>query len=164
MTRMDARAAELIQQLRLVPHPEGGFYREVHRSSMHVQPSDARPSRAALTTIFFLLVGGGVGRWHRIASDEAWHHYEGAALDLFSADPAFMYVTHRVLGRLGAEVQPVHVVSAGEWQAAQSQGPYTLVGCTVAPGFEFADFQMLRDLPADAEVFKRRHGHMSAFV
>jgi predicted cupin superfamily sugar epimerase len=80
------RAAELVRRLRLEPHPEGGFYREVFRSALRVQPEDARPPRSALTLIYFLLVDGGCSRWHRVASDEAWSWVEGDALELLRID------------------------------------------------------------------------------
>jgi uncharacterized protein len=152
---MDERAGELISSLGLVPHPEGGHFREVYRSASGVRPDDGRPVRSALTTIFFLLARGEVSRWHRVASDEAWHHYEGAPLELFTADREFGEVTRRVLGPVGTGAGPVHVVPAGAWQAARSLGAYTLVGCTVGPGFDFADFEMLRDLP-EAEGVRGR--------
>src|ERR1700754_4829047 len=80
---MHPRAAALIDQLGLIPHPEGGFYRELHRSAVAVQPLDGRPPRTGLTTIYFLLPEGAHSRWHRVTSDEAWHLYEGSPLDLF---------------------------------------------------------------------------------
>ena len=82
---MDARASQLIEQLGLVAHPEGGCFRQVYRSSTTVQPADDRGVRPSLTTIYFLLVAGEVSRWHRVASDEAWHYYEGDPLELFGA-------------------------------------------------------------------------------
>jgi uncharacterized protein len=161
---MDSRAAELIASLRLAPHPEGGYFREIHRSSTLVTPSDGRGERSALTTIYFLLTGEDVSRWHRVASDEVWHHYEGARLELFTADPAFDTIAPHVLGPTGDRSQPVHTVAADDWQAARSTGGFTLVGCTVGPGFEFADFRMLRDRPADVAAAVRRHPAASRFV
>jgi uncharacterized protein len=79
---MNPRAAELIATLGLRPHPEGGFYREIFRSLAQVTPADARGSRAALTTIYFLLAEGAASRWHQVASDEVWHLYEGGPLEL----------------------------------------------------------------------------------
>ena len=79
---MDARASQLIERLGLVAHPEGGCFRQVYRSSTTVQPADDRGARPSLTTIYFLLVSGEVSRWHRVASDEAWHYYEGDPLEL----------------------------------------------------------------------------------
>ena len=138
----DARAAHLVRTLGLQPHPEGGYFREVFRSERDVRPGDARSVRSALTTIYFLLAAGQHSRWHRVASDEAWHHYEGDPLDLLWVDAE--NVLHRAtLGPVAPDQQPVAVVPAGCWQAARPLGAYALVGCTVGPGFDFADFEML---------------------
>lgn len=141
---MDPRARQLIAELELQPHPEGGYYRELFRSAARVQPTDARPVRAALTTIYFLLTAGAHSRWHRVASDEVWHLYEGGELELLIADEQLSDVRRVVLGKASQGVGPVFVVPAGWWQAARSLGSYTLVGCTVGPGFEFDDFSFLR--------------------
>jgi uncharacterized protein len=161
---MDARAAQLIERLGLTPHPEGGHFGEIYRSSSRVQPADSRPARAALTTIYFLLVAGQVSRWHRVASDEVWHFYEGDPLELLSADKGVGTITRRVLGPVNDTVRPVHVVGAGEWQAARTTGAYTLVGCTVGPGFDFEDFRMLNQQPDEADTMKRRHPDFTLFV
>jgi hypothetical protein len=84
---MHPRASELITRLNLAPHSEGGYFARVFRSEATVFPSDSRGLRAALSAIYFLLVAGTFSRWHRVSSDEAWHHYEGSPLDLFSAPP-----------------------------------------------------------------------------
>jgi predicted cupin superfamily sugar epimerase len=147
---MDPKAARLIHELDLRPHPEGGYYREVFRSCREVQPLDARPARSALTTIYFLLVEGQVNRWHRVASDEVWHFYEGVPVELFWIDAK--EVVHReLLGRLEDGGRPVHTVPAGCWQAARPTGSYALVGCTVGPGFDFADFEMLDERSSEWE-------------
>ena len=160
----DTRAAVLIEGLRLTPHPEGGYFREVHRSAARVQPLDGRGDRLALTTIYFLLVAGQVSRWHRVASDEVWHYYEGGALELLVTDAGFHDVSRRRLGPVADDTQPVHVVAAGEWQAARPIGAHTLVGCTVGPGFEFSDFQMLDALPDEAAILKHRHPDLAMFI
>jgi uncharacterized protein len=147
---------DLISSLGLTPHPEGGHFREVFRSDARVQPLDERSDRPALTTIYFLLARGEVSRWHRVASDEAWHYYEGEPLELFVMDPAFDQLTRTVLGPRGDGLTAVHVVPQNFWQAARSTGSYTLVGCTVGPGFDFEDFSMLRDLPRKAERLAER--------
>jgi uncharacterized protein len=139
----DARAAELIATLDLQPHPEGGFYREVFRSNTRVLPADERGPRAALTTIYFLLTADDRSRWHRVSSDEVWHLYEGGPLELFELDTtSHSLQRHRLapVGQLGA---PLATIAAGNWQAARSLGPYALMGCTVGPGFDFADFDLL---------------------
>jgi predicted cupin superfamily sugar epimerase len=161
---MDSRAEGLIALLGLTVHPEGGYYREVYRSASRVQPCDARAERAAITTIYYLLAGGDVSRWHRVASDELWHYYEGDSLELFTADAGFNQVTRHLVGRLDAGAQPVHVVRADWWQAARSTGAYSLMGCTVAPGFEFADFQVLRDRPVEAAAVRRQHPVVSHLI
>jgi uncharacterized protein len=149
--QLDPRAQQLIAELELQPHPEGGYYRELFRSAACVQPADARPARAALTTIYFLLPAGSHSRWHRVSSDEVWHLYEGDGLELLIADEQLSGVRRVVLGSASRDVDPVFVVPAGWWQAARPLGNYTLVGCTVGPGFEFDDFSFLRGEQALAE-------------
>ena len=161
---MDPRAAALIDRLALTPHPEGGHFAEIYRSSSRVQPADGRPARPALTTIYFLLVAGEVSRWHCVASDEVWHHYEGDSLELLSADARFESITRRVLGPVDGAARPVHVVPAGEWQAARTAGAYTLVGCTVGPGFDFSDFEMLDQRKDLADAVRRSHPEFAAFI
>jgi predicted cupin superfamily sugar epimerase len=117
-----------------------------------------------MTSIYFLLAGGAVSRWHRVRSDELWHHCEGDPLDLSIADPDFVQVSTEVVGPLDDGAAPVRVVRAGQWQAARSRGAYTLVGCTVGPGFDFADFQMLREVPDVAGAVARRHPSAAAFI
>jgi uncharacterized protein len=145
------RATTLIDTLALIPHPEGGYYGEVYRSSAAVEPTDARGSRAAITTIYFLLTAGSVSRWHRVNSDEIWHFYEGAPLDLWMMSPLDWELIHHLLGPLNGGERPVLAVPAGCWQAARSTGSYTLVGCTVGPGFDFRDF-ILADEAISAAV------------
>ena len=161
---MHTRAAHLISSLELVPHPEGGYFREVYRSGSPVQPIDARATRRALTTIYFLLVAGQVSRWHRVVSDEVWHYYEGDALELLTVDDVFNRVTRTGLGRLDDGVKPVHVVVSNAWQAARPLGAYTLAGCTVGPGFEYEDFEMLRGRPAEAEALRNRHPDVADLI
>ena len=139
----ESRAQQLIAQLGLQPHPEGGYFRELFRSALPVQPLDSRPLRAALTTIYFLLPRGAHSRWHRVQSDEVWHLYEGDPLRLLIADPALSSVQVLTLGAVTAEQGPTHTVPAGWWQAALPLGSYALCGCTVAPGFDFADFALV---------------------
>jgi predicted cupin superfamily sugar epimerase len=150
------RAAALVARLGLKPHPEGGYYAEVHRSEALVHPVDGRGPRAALTTIYFLLPAGAVSRWHRVQSDEAWHFYEGAPLDLWIGSPDGDHVVQYELGPLEGERRPVWVVPAGWWQAARSTGAYTLVGCTVGPGFDFSDFTLAADSPSGAAALRGR--------
>ena len=149
------RVAELIRELNLAPHPEGGFYREIWRGRQGVEPIDGRGVRAALTSIYFLLPAGAISRWHRVRSDEIWHHYEGAPLELLLMPPDEMRLERCHLGPLGPDEAPVRCVPATWWQAARSLGPYTLVGCTVGPGFEFSDFELLSDRATLADTLCR---------
>lgn len=141
---------ELIERYGLQPHPEGGWYRELHRSPLMVSRSDG-PSRTALTAILFLLEAGAISRWHRLSgADGTWHFAAGSPLELLTLAPAAGAVTRRRLGspQAGSDAEPLLVVPAGCWQAARSLGAWSLVSCCVGPGFEFADFSLLRDLPA----------------
>lgn len=150
---MHERARELIEMLELTAHPEGGWYREVYRSAADVA-AEGRPVRSAITTIFFLLADAGHSRWHSVGSDEIWHWYEGAPLELIVATEHDLVPRRTVLGPAGEGRTPVAVVRPGEWQAARTLGDYTLVGCSVAPGFDFADFRMLADDEALAGRFR----------
>ena len=131
-----ASAADIIARLELKPHPEGGHYRETFR--------DARldaTGRARSTAIYFLLARGEHSHWHRIDAVEVWHYYAGGALTLRIADDTGT----RSIGLgpdLAAGEVPQAIVPALAWQAAESTGDWTLVGCTVAPGFEFAKFEL----------------------
>jgi predicted cupin superfamily sugar epimerase len=145
---VDARAAALIDRLGLQPHVEGGYYREIYRSASRVRPTDGRPLRAAVTTIYFLLAAGQESRWHRVTSDEIWHFYDGDPLELSVTPPSRQPVERVTISAVSGPGQLVHMVPAGWWQSARPLGAYTLVGCTVAPGFDFADFSFLPDAEA----------------
>lgn len=125
----DSEAGRLIAQLGLLPHPEGGYFRETFR--------DQGPGRAVSTAILFLLRAGEISRWHRVDAAEVWHFYRGAPLEIAVGKTRHI---------LGADIEqgqsPQIVVPKGAWQMARSLGGYTLVGCTVAPGFEFSGFEM----------------------
>lgn len=140
---MSAQSEQLVRGLGLLPHPEGGYYKEIYRSASEVNYHNK--SRAALTTIYFLLEKGQASRWHEVDADEVWHYYEGDTLELYLMPPDFSRVEKIVLGEVSAGLKPVHVVPAGWWQAAKPSGEYALCGCTVAPGFEFAGFRFLNE-------------------
>jgi uncharacterized protein len=141
------RAAELIELLGLQPHPEGGWFRETFRSAARVRPDDGRPARAALTVIDFLLTRGQHSAWHVVASDECWQFVEGQPLQLLTFDATDGTKRALELGPINDHRRSTAVVSAGVWQAARPLGEYVLVQCSVGPGFDFADFQLLRDHP-----------------
>jgi hypothetical protein len=129
-------AAQIIARLDLKPHPEGGHYRETFRD-----PRGDAPGRAFSTAIYFLLARGERSHWHRVDAVETWHYYAGSALSLSIADHHGQRTV--TLGSdLAAGQHPQAIVPAQAWQAAESSGDWTLVGCTVAPGFEFSKFEM----------------------
>ena len=142
------RIGELVRTLGLQAHPEGGLYREIFRSALQVTRQPDGAARSALTSIFFLLPQGACSRWHRVDADEAWHHYEGGPIELLVLLPGEDRVQPWALGPAGSQALPVRIVPAGAWQAARPLGAYALAGCTVGPGFEFADFALASDLPA----------------
>lgn len=139
---MENSISNMVKGLRLKPHPEGGFFAETYRSTTIIQTSYG--PRPASTAIYFLLTAGNFSAFHRIKSDEGWHHYEG--------DTVYIHVIHTdgsyermVLGKNGSEgeVQQL-MVPAHAWFASECIGEsgFALVGCTVSPGFDFADFEL----------------------
>lgn len=130
-------AAELIAALGLTPHPEGGWYRETHRSG------PGADGRSAVTAIHFLLEEGQASHWHRVDADEIWCWHGGAALELLvAAGDAGPVRTVRLGGDVLAGEAVHFVVPAGQWQAARAEAGWALVSCVVAPGFEFAGFDL----------------------
>lgn len=129
-------APEIISLLDLAPHPEGGWFKETFRD----EPGP--DGRARSTAIFFLLQAGEESAWHRIDAVEVWHFYDGAPLALQLAREGGAAVTVRLGTDLEAGEKPQAIVPAGVWQSAASTGDWSLVGCTVAPGFDFSGFEM----------------------
>ncbi len=125
-------AAEIVRLLEMKPHPEGGHYRETFRDTRQID------GRAASTAIYFLLAAGERSHWHRVDAVEIWHFHAGAPLALSIEGQERV----RLGPDLGKGERPQGVVPAGKWQAAESLGDWTLVGCTVAPGFDFAGFEL----------------------
>lgn len=156
-----ATVDELIELLALAPHPEGGYFRESFRSPVRVARVDeptaiGGPTRAAGTAIYFLLPAGAFSAWHVVRSDEAWHHYDGAPLELHLIAPDGRYALVHLGRDFAAGERPQYVVPAGWLQAARPATPsFALCGCTVSPGFEFADFAM----PTRAELHRRFPHH-----
>ena len=147
---------EIIAAYRLERHPEGGWFREVHRSSRFLEQIPGYPGvRPAFTAIYFLLTRGDFSAFHRLRSEEAWIHLAGDPLELVLMGREVRRVN---LGPATEGVGPVGVVPAGELQAARTSGEYTLSVCFVAPGFDFADFSMpsreelLREYPDRREL------------
>ncbi|REG59961.1 hypothetical protein B0G80_2737 [Paraburkholderia sp. BL6669N2] len=156
---------ELIRRLELKPHPEGGFFSETYRSKERVirdKESGSAQTRSASTAIYYLLCDGAHSAWHRIKSDEVWHFYAGEPLNVHVLDETGALVTHK-LGNALTHPDAVFqaVVPAGLWFAAECADPaaFALVGCTVAPGFEFSEFEL-----ADVDALKARHSQHAALI
>jgi predicted cupin superfamily sugar epimerase len=161
---LTSRASTLIALLSLKPHPEGGFYREVFRSPRHVTAEPTFGRRSAITTIYFLIMGDEPSRWHRVLSDEIWHFLEGSPAEVFSVEPIGLEMTQHILGPAKPGEQPAVVVPAGHWQCTRTHGEYMLAACTVGPGFDFSDFQLLRDDQALAVRFRRSFPELADLV
>ena len=127
-------ADEIIARYGLAPHPEGGHYREIFRASAEVG------GRGAVTSIYYLLRAGETSAWHRVDAVEIWHYHAGDALRLELSLDGVKTTSHRLGVDVGA--WPQVVVPVGAWQSARPEGAWTLVGCTVAPAFEFAGFEL----------------------
>lgn len=165
------QARKLIETLGLKPHPEGGWYREVFRSSTSVAPADGRSARDALTTIYFLLEAHQHSRWHRVLSDEVWVHLGGAPLALYTSDAQLRTAPgHVKLGPVGLHgAHPQHVVPAGQWQAARpllsaGDAEFTLVTCTVGPGFDFDDFSFMAPDGDEAAALRHHWPELAALI
>jgi predicted cupin superfamily sugar epimerase len=133
-------AEEMVALLDLAPHPEGGWFRETFRDASG-GGRDEGEGRATSTAIYYLLAAGQVSAWHRVDAAEVWHFYAGSPLALSLSDGQ-THDAHWLGQDLAAGEQPQVIVPPGIWQSARSLGDWTLVGCTVAPGFEFSGFEM----------------------
>lgn len=161
------RIEQIIEQLQLKPHPEGGYFRETYRSSGKIvrgnDPSNEFNERHFATSIYFLLTADNFSAFHRITPDEQWHFYEGSSIDLHLIDPQGIYTKVSIGNRYENGEVYQYVVPGGNWFAASlSPGQsYALVGCTVAPGFEFEDFtlamrkELTEQFPQHAEIIAR---------
>ena len=152
---MDPNARRLIEDLQLAPHPEGGHYRRVYESSTAVEHGGRL--RPALTAIQFLLAQGEARRRHRVGADETWHWQGDGPLEVheFDADTGALALVRLDSSARGGPA--MHVVRAGRWQAARPLAAYTLVACTVAPGFVWDGFALL-DPASDTARFLRDAG------
>jgi hypothetical protein len=161
---MDDEVRHIVERFELVPHPEGGFFREVYRSPLRIThpgvPQGSKPDRSAGTLIYFLLSGDDFSAFHRVRfSDEVWHLYAGGPLELFVIDS----LGQLELRRLTTDVmqgQPTTLIPAGCWQSARlaAGARWALGGCSVAPGFDYEDFEM----PPTAELLERFPAHEAA--
>ncbi len=145
-----SRIEQLKKTFNLQAHPEGGYYSEQYRAAETVNSPFIGDKRACVSHIYFLLTDNDVSRWHKVLHDELWHMYEGDPLRILHFDPqhnAPLSVTEERIGDIGKEVRNDYfkLVPGGHFQAAQSTGTYSFLGCTVAPGFDFRDFSYLED-------------------
>jgi uncharacterized protein len=160
MVSSESIERRLIRQFALQPHPEGGFFRETYRCTEHVLRVAPNAMRSASTAIYYLLCDEAYSAWHRIRSDEIWHFYAGCALDVHVLRDDGQMHTHRIgnaLERDDAVFQAV--VPANCWFAAERVDPtgYILAGCTVAPGFEFSEFELADTAALLAAFPQHRH-------
>jgi uncharacterized protein len=153
---------ELIAKLGLEPHQEGGWFRQVYKSSTQVQAPQG--PRSAITTIYYLLEHRRASPWHVVTSDEIWHFYYGAPSELLSYDPATRTLIRHRLTEVSADGVQVAVIPAGTWQAAHCLGEYLLVGCTVSPGYEDPDFRWVRELADHRRHFTGEMKGLEAFL
>lgn len=146
----------LIEKYQLEAHPEGGYFREIYRSEQELLSPVSNESRNSITHIYFLLKQGQYSRFHRVWHDEIWNFYEGAPLRLIEFDGE-----HIEEKRIGENGKYVSVVKGGVFQAAESIGEYTLVGCSVAPGFDFKDFSFIQEEPNLLNIINQQYADYS---
>ncbi len=157
---------DLVRWLQLASHPEGGYYRETYRSAETVAagalPARFAGNRSFGTSIYFLLPADTFSAFHRIRQDEVWHFHGGGTLIIHAIDGEGRYSIHRLGMDPERDGRPQAVIPAGSWFGAEVEdGDYVLAGCTVAPGFDFADFEMggrealLKEYPRHAEIILR---------
>jgi len=147
---------DIVKKLEMLPHPEGGYYKETYRSEMVEAFQGFSSGRSLKTAIYYLLEKGDFSAFHKIKSDEMWHFYGGHPLEVVEITTGG-HLKKTIIGNdVLANQQPQYVVKAGHWFGSRSLGDYSLVGCTVSPGFDFQDFEMAERerLIADYPNFK----------
>lgn len=151
---------KLIDRYGLIPHPEGGFYKEVYRSTQTVSSHAVLGERQAVTHIYFLLIKGQVSRFHKVSHDEIWNFYEGSPLRLLTLNDGDICEQ-----QLGSEVgNYVSIIHGGSYQAAETTGEYSLVGCSVAPGFDFNDFSFLAEDSQQLDLLTNAAMQLERFI
>lgn len=158
-------AQQIIDELGLQAHPEGGFYKEVYRSDSNVHSMTVAAQRSALTCIYFLLIKGQCSRFHQVRHDEVWNFYLGDPLKLIDididTDVNNTDAQEIILGNYDKHIISQYVIKAHHWQAAEPMGEYALVGCSVAPGFDFNDFSFLS--PTQTATMQQNHPKLERF-
>lgn len=150
---------EIVNHLDLLPHPEGGYYKETYRSRLSGEFDSFDGSRDVATGIYYLLEEGDFSALHRIKSDETWHFYAGDPLELIEITPDGRLIETKIGNDLLNNEKPQYTVEAGNWFGTKSSGKYSLVGCTVYPGFDFKDFEM-----GDGEELVRLFPHLKTNI
>ncbi len=163
---MIKKAKDLIEQLQLRKHPEGGYYREIFRSEEKILkglPDRYEGERCICTSIYFLLSENDFSAFHRLKSDEIWHFYSGSALDIYVIGSNGELSIHSIGNSTGENELFQVVIKRGQWFAAEVRDKnfFSLVGCTVAPGFDFKDFELgkrdtlLSEYPSHKDLITR---------
>lgn len=158
---MRLTAKKIITQLNLIPHPEGGYYKETYRSPLVIHSPKVNKPRNCLTDIYFLLPKGQVSRFHKIAHDEIWHFYLGSPLKIIEWNKKKF--TEIIIGDYNNKVNCKYVVRGGIWQAAESLGEFSLVGCTVSPGFNIKDFSFF-NANKEPLIIKKRYPQYLKYI
>lgn len=148
---------DIIKELGLERHPEGGAFKETYRSPVSLSIEGFEGSRSISTAIYFLIGGEDYSAFHRIKSDELWHFYQGSPLVIVEISPEGIISETE----LGSGLNFQYAVKAGNWFASYSKGEVSLVGCTVSPGFDFSDFELAeykhlaKQYPEHEEIIKK---------
>ena len=161
---MNQRVSDLVNLLEMEPHVGGGYIREIFRSTNVVHLPSNQEERWALTTIYYLLGAGEYDSWHRVDGDEVWHYHEGAKLELIWIEQGKEKYTRCLVGEIEESCRPIAVVPGGCWQTARTTGEYTLVGCTMGPGFEYKGYKLLRNNLGEASEIQRRFPELAEFL
>lgn len=163
---MQNEVSYIIEKLKLIAHPEGGYFNEIYRSSELISksslPQRYNADRNFSTSIYFMLAGEQISLFHRLKSDEIWHYYKGSVTNLHCFE-GNQYSLIRIGSGIENNEQPQFVIKAGVWFAAEieNKNSYSLIGCTVAPGFDFADFEfaqrndLIQNFPDHSDLIKR---------
>lgn len=151
---------EIIKKYQLQLHPEGGYYREMYRSEQELRSFVNNKNRNSVTHIYFLLAKGQIRRFHKVLHDEIWNFYEGSSLKLIEFDG--QNIEEKIIGSENGSY--VSVVKGGIFQAAESMGEYSLVGCSVAPGVDFKDFSFLTDGSEILDTLNKKYSEYKRFV
>jgi len=162
---MQYTADYFINKLGLTKHVEGGSFKETYRANLEINkqnlPADFKGNRNISTGIYFLLEHGQFSAFHKIASDEMWHFYYGQTLTVYEIEPDGNLITHKLGTNLENGETFQCVIKAGNWFGSRCEEPngFSLVGCTVSPGFDFADFEL-----ANKESLTIQYPHLTELI